>query len=226
MTIVYRLLSVLIGYAFGNLTFGYYIGKHLNVDIRKQGSGNIGTTNTLRILGLKAGIWTLILDCLKAILAALMAWLIFSHVDSVADDFLPVIRLYAAFGAVLGHDFPALLKFKGGKGIATSFGFLIVVAPKMLIFAIPLFVILVAIYRYISLGSIMCAISVIIMAWTFAPIGWLNLPESYAYEGAIILTIVGCLATYLHRANIDRLLHHKENKFTFHPNTSKENKNG
>ena len=112
--LLYRIISIVIGYFCGIFLSGFFYGKKNNVDITKQGSGNVGTTNTLRILGVKAGVITLLCDCLKAVLAGLIAYFLFhNHVDTQSQSCLLV--LYGAIGAVLGHDFPIWRRFRGNR---------------------------------------------------------------------------------------------------------------
>ena len=154
----YRVISLLIGYCFGMFLSGFFYGKMKDVDITKHGSGNVGTTNTLRILGVKAGAITLILDALKAVFAALVCYLIFHNMVE-SESTVRLLMLYGGFGAVLGHDFPFYMHFKGGKGIATSMGMLLVAFPVTLPFCFACFIIVVALTRYVSLGSILTAIT-------------------------------------------------------------------
>lgn len=147
-----RLVALAIGYAFGLILSGYLFGKKKDVDIRKQGSGNIGTTNTMRILGIKVGALTLVCDCLKCVAAVVVVWHSFSHIIPGAYCLVGIIR---GTGAILGHDFPFFMKFKGGKGIACSFGMIIALFPQCLPLCVLIFVLAVAITRYVSLGSIL-----------------------------------------------------------------------
>ena len=117
-----RVVSLLIGYIFGMFVSGFFLGKSKHVDLREKGSGNVGTTNTARVRGLKYGAITLLCDCLKPVLASLVVWLIFGRAYA---GHIRLLILYASFGAVLGHDFPAFMKFKGGKGVATSVGLIL-----------------------------------------------------------------------------------------------------
>lgn len=121
-----RVIALAIGYVFGLFQTGYLYGKSQGIDIRQEGSGNAGTTNSLRVLGIKAGLITFLGDLCKAIFAVLLVKLIFQ------DSYPQVIKnleLYAGFGAVLGHNFPFYLKFKGGKGIACTAGMILAVCP-------------------------------------------------------------------------------------------------
>ena len=110
-----RIISILIGYACGHFLTGFFYGKTQHVDLRKVGSGNVGTTNTYRNLGPKAGILTLLGDVFKVVLSVLIVWLIYRNKAGVN---VKVLEYYAALGTILGHNFPIFMKFHGGKGIA------------------------------------------------------------------------------------------------------------
>ena len=209
-----RLISLLIGYAFGNITFGFLIGKIKHIDIRKKGSGNIGTTNTLRILGPAAGAFTLLFDCLKAVIAAYLAMAIM-RAAGIPGDFLNAVKAWAAFGAVIGHVFPVLLHFKGGKGVATGLGFLIAVCPLSLFASLGSFILIVIITQYVSAGSIVAAVSLPTQAIIFRIIGLEPYKGRYGTEIMILTSLVGILALIRHHANINRLIHHCENKLSF-----------
>lgn len=209
-----RLISLLIGYAFGNVTFGFLIGKIKHIDIRKKGSGNIGTTNTLRILGPAAGAFTLLFDCLKAVIAAYLAMAIM-RAAGIPGEFLNAVKAWAAFGAVIGHVFPVLLHFKGGKGVATGLGFLIAVCPLSLFASLGSFILFVIITQYVSAGSIVAAVSLPTQAIIFRIIGIEPYKGRYGTEIMILTSLVGILALIRHHANINRLIHHCENKLSF-----------
>ena len=150
MMIVARIIALLIGYGFGLFQTGYLYGKSKGIDIRQQGSGNAGTTNSLRVLGWKAGIITFAGDLLKAVFAVLLVKLIF-HGTYGADT--KVLELYAGFGTVLGHNFPCYLQFRGGKGIACTTGVILAVCPPAVICCAVGFLIIVGITRYVSVGA-------------------------------------------------------------------------
>ena len=116
-----RIICIVIGYIFGLFQTGYLYGKLHNVDIRTMGSGNAGTTNAMRTMGFKAGAITFLGDAFKCIFAVALVKIIFK--DSHAD-ILPLLAMYAGTGAVLGHNFPFYLNFRGGKGIAVTAGLL------------------------------------------------------------------------------------------------------
>ena len=150
--LIARILSLIIGYLFGLFQTGYIYGRSKGIDIRKEGSGNAGTTNSLRVLGWKAGLITFLGDLFKAILAVLLIRLIFG---GRYEDNVKVLELYAGFGAVLGHNFPCYLGFKGGKGIACTSGMILAVFPQAAPICLVLFIVAVAATRYVSLGSIL-----------------------------------------------------------------------
>ena len=207
-----RLICLVIGYICGLFQTGYIYGKLHHIDIRQHGSGNAGTTNALRTLGWKAGVITFLGDCLKCVFAVFVAWLLFgkSH-----ERMFELLAMYAGVGAVLGHNFPFYLQFKGGKGIAATAGILLAVNPKVAIVAYLTFIVIVVATRYVSLGSIilviMFAIGMVVQGEIFGTT--LTVLERYElYALSIFLTI---LAIYKHKENIKRLLHGTENKLSF-----------
>lgn len=192
-------ICLVIGYLFGCIETGYIVGKFNDVDIRKYGSGNSGTTNALRTLGWKAGAITLLGDVFKAVIACLLV----RYVLYPGQDTTTLLTLYTGLGVVLGHNYPFWLGGKGGKGIAATGGVMMAFDIKMVPFALIIFIAVVAITRYVSLGSLLVSI--------YFPI-WVAI----RYPGNYHLLIVSCIFTILafmkHRANINRLLHGTENK--------------
>ncbi|NLP36210.1 MAG: glycerol-3-phosphate 1-O-acyltransferase PlsY [Firmicutes bacterium] len=187
-------LAVAAAYLMGSIPFGYLAGKLLRgIDIRRYGSGNIGTTNIQRILGTGPAIIVLVLDVGKGLLPVLLARYL---TDSTT------LQLVVGLAAVVGHNWPVFLKFRGGKGIATSIGIFIGLAPLVLLIACLLGGLVVAVTRYVSLGSIMGALSV--------PVSMLLLdfPPLYLWFGLILCIMV----IWRHRQNIVRLLNGTENK--------------
>jgi len=211
-----RVLSLLIGYAFGNILPGYLLAKHENVDLTKVGSGNVGSTNTMRALGPKKGFLTLALDSLKCITAVFITWLIFRFGFNVNPH---IYMTYAGLGAVIGHDFPIALKFKGGKGIASTLGFAIALFPLGVPVAAVVFLLIVAITRYVSLGSIIAVPLLCVQGIIFTALDMMAYEPSEKIEVYVICAIVSILAVALHHANIGRLIHHNERKLSFHPET-------
>lgn len=197
---VLRILICLIcGYGFGCISTAYFVGKAYHVDIRKYGSGNAGTTNALRTLGWKAGALTYLGDFLKAIIPILL----FRNILFADVDYAGLLGLYTGLGVVLGHNYPFWLHFKGGKGIAVTSGVMAAFDPLLIPTFIIVFVVAVAITRYVSLGSLL--LSMLFPVWI-----------AIRHPGDIHMLIIGLIyagsAFYTHRANIKRLLNGTENK--------------
>lgn len=193
------IICVLFGYLFGCFSTGFFVGKMNNIDIRQYGSKSSGTTNALRTLGPKAGIVTLLGDMLKAIVAVLLVrFVFFSNLEYVR-----LLALYTGMGVVLGHNYPIWLKFMGGKGIAATAGAMVAFDPWIIPVGLPIFVLAVAITRYVSVGSLLVAI-------TF-PI-WVAVRNPGELHMLIIALVYTVLAFIKHRSNIKRLLNGSENK--------------
>ncbi|MDD3276375.1 MAG: glycerol-3-phosphate 1-O-acyltransferase PlsY [Kiritimatiellales bacterium] len=188
-------------YLIGSIPFGLLIAKTKGKDIRKLGSGNIGATNVLRCLGKPLGITCFVLDVLKGYLPAAL----FPIIGNLHADFPSIGILFGAL-SILGHNFPIFLKFKGGKGVATSAGVLIGVAPLAVVLGLLTWVIVFKVSGYVSLGSIIAALIVILA-------GWIRIGK-YGVVTAIALTLLGGLTIWRHRSNIQRLRDGTENKFS------------
>ena len=207
-----RLICVLIGYACGLFQTGYIYGKIHHIDIRKHGSGNAGTTNALRTLGWKAGAITFLGDFLKCVVAVLVVYMLFGKTH---QSMFELLAMYTGMGAVLGHNFPFYLKFKGGKGIATTAGLLITVNPKVALIAMATFILVVAITRYVSLGSIILVVIFAIGMIFQGEFSGTTLVGTELYELYGLSIFLAAMAIYRHRANIKRLLNGTENKLSF-----------
>lgn len=207
-----RIICVFIGYAFGLLQTGYLYGKLHHVDIRKQGSGNAGTTNALRTLGWRAGAVNLLGDAFKCVFAVVAVHLIYK--DS-RTDILPLLGMYAGMGAVLGHNYPFYMKFKGGKGIAATAGLLLsTTTPVMVLICLAVFVSIVAATRYVSVGSLVVVIIYLFEIIYQGETGAYGMEAGYLYEMYGIAAFLMLLAFYKHRENIRRLLKGTENKIS------------
>lgn len=205
-----RIICLAIGYVFGLFQTGYIYGKLHNVDIRTMGSGNAGTTNALRTMGFKAGAITFIGDAFKCIFAVLTVKLIFG--DSQAD-ILPLLSMYAGTGAVLGHNFPFYLKFKGGKGIAATAGLLAsTLHPGLVILCLLSFAVPVWITKYVSLGSLIVVVAYLLSMIVYGQMGGFGVEQVILNEMYVIAAFLMVLAFIRHRANIQRLLTGTENK--------------
>ena len=193
------LLSFIIGYLLGSLSFGVIVSRVFgHMDIRTKGSGNAGTTNILRVMGKRYALLTFALDLLKGLAGALIG-------KAIAGG--AIGGLIGGIGAVVGHNFPLYFGFRGGKGIATSFGALLGVYPLQVLGAFAAFLLVLAITRYVSAGSLAAAVTL--------PVFVLLTTDRDPVCVAIIF-IYSLLAIYRHRENIVRLIQHRENRFTLH----------
>ena len=191
--VVGLIISAIIGYLFGSINGAQIISSLNDVEIKKEGSGNAGMTNVLRVMGKKAAIITLVADSLKAVAACLIA-------KAIGGE----NALYlAGIFCVLGHNWPVFFKFKGGKGVLTTFIVLIMVDWQIALMMFGLFLIIVLLTRYISLGSIVSA--------TLFPIVALIIGRSI--EEILASAFLAILIDIRHGSNISRLLKGTENKF-------------
>lgn len=209
--IVARIIAIAIGYVFGLFQTGYFYGMSQGIDIRNAGSGNAGTTNSLRVLGMKAGAITFAGDLLKAILAVVVTSLIFRN---RYPEGAKLLELYAGFGAVLGHNFPFYLKFRGGKGIACTAGVIVALFPAAAVICLAVFLICLAISHYVSLSSILMVLVFLASALVSNHYGWLGVPDTYLVEFDIVVGCFVAMAIWRHRANIVRLISGNENKLS------------
>ncbi|HHW44220.1 glycerol-3-phosphate 1-O-acyltransferase PlsY [Desulfofundulus thermobenzoicus] len=183
---------VVASYLIGSIPAGYLLGRARGVDIRQHGSGNIGATNVWRTLGPVYGAVALLGDAGKGALAVWLGRHFGGH----------GLELATALAALAGHSWPVFLGFKGGKIIATGLGVFLVLAPLAALFALGLWLVVVALFRYVSLGSMVAALSVPL--WMFM----LHQPAPYVAFGVLVALI----AVYKHRSNIKRLLEGTEPK--------------
>ena len=206
-----RVISLLIGYVFGLLQSGYLYGKFVkNTDIRQHGSGNAGSTNILRVFGVKSALIVFLGDFFKAVIAMFIVRKLFGGTGN--GD---LYAMYAALGVTLGHDFPFYMNFKGGKGIASMAGILTAMDLRITAVCLLIFVAVVYLTRFVSLGSILVSIAFGVMNIYFCWKGYYNvLPGNCPEVYAITLCLTG-LAIQRHHANIGRLLSGTENKISF-----------
>ena len=188
----------LLAYLIGSVPYGYLFGKLKGINIQQHGSGNIGATNVGRVMGKRWGIMTFVLDFLKAPLTGLVYYF------SVKAETL-LISVLIVVGAVIGHNYPLWLKFKGGKGIATSAGGLLWLMPKAFLAMIVVWILVFTIFRFVSLASIVCAIGFPATVWFFYPEEKLLLGFS---------CLLALMAIWRHRANIERLIAGTEHRWT------------
>ncbi len=211
--ILYRILCLVMGYAFGLFQTAYIIGKIHHIDIRKYGSGNSGATNALRVLGKRAGIEVYLGDCLKCVIACLITRLVFR---SLAPDMTLLLVIYTGLGVALGHVFPFYMGFQGGKGISAISGAVISLLDlRIIIPCLIVFILVVAISKYVSLGSIILMLQMWAMYTVFVlinPEHIYHLGQKYVVESIIVLGCLAALAIYKHKKNIIRLIHGEESK--------------
>jgi acyl phosphate:glycerol-3-phosphate acyltransferase len=196
------LATALGAYLLGSIPFGFLAAKAKGIDIRSAGSGNIGATNALRVLGKPAGVFVLLMDALKGFGAVWLCGEILAS-QHIADPTIQTARIIAGIGAVLGHNYTCWLKFKGGKGIATTAGVYLALAPWAVLVGLLVFLLAVVITRYVSVGSIAAAIALPVTIWVMSPNNLLL---------GIVSTLLGALAIYKHKGNIQRLLAGTENR--------------
>ena len=196
------LLAAVIGYALGNFNGAFIMYKLIaHEDIRKSGSGNAGLTNFMRNYGPSKGIWVLLIDIGKAVLACLLGKLLLAPLGFPMEGLM-----VGALAVSLGHDFPALLGFRGGKGIVCGFAVAIAADWRCALIILAVFVICLYITRYVSLSSVLAAAAFCI---GFLLLHW------HEPVVAVIGVLIGLLAIFMHRANIKRLLAGTEKKATF-----------
>lgn len=198
----------LVSYLLGSIPSGYIAGRVAKIDVRDHGSGNIGATNVLRTLGKKYGYAVFLCDVLKGFAAVRLAVFLAEHFE-FARSRLDWFAILAAILCVLGHTFPVWLGFKGGKGVATSAGVMMGLAPAATFVAVLVWLIVFEITRYVSVASVVGAIALPAAIGVLLRLHWAHsLPIFYS---AIALAIVVC---WRHRSNFARLVRGSEQRFT------------
>ncbi len=199
------LIVAVISYFVGSIPTGYLVGRARGLDIRSVGSGNIGATNVLRVLGKGAGALVFMVDAVKGFAAAWFAPHIagfFGQVRPGDPDQRDYLSILAAFCVILGHNYTCWLKFKGGKGVATSAGALTALFPAALVVVLAIWLIILALFRYVSLASIIAALALPLSAWLL----------HCNRRMMVVAFFMGGLVVYKHKANIKRLLNGTENR--------------
>lgn len=209
-------ICLFVGYMFGCIQTAFIVGKIKGVDIRKQGSGNLGATNTTRVLGNFWGIFTAVMDIVKVFAAEFLMYYIISPGLGFPIDRITLF-LYTGIGVVLGHDFPFYLNFKGGKGVAASAAVLISLWDwKMIVIGVVVFFGVAAITGYISLASMSLVTVELILFIIFTQNGLMHLSDKWNADCYIIIIVMTLLCIFRHRENIARLVNGQERKFSFH----------
>lgn len=195
-------LTALIAYLIGSIPTGYLMARAKGVDIRSVGSGNIGATNVFRILGKGPGIVVLLIDALKGFFPArFLPALILPNVAG-PDSRYQYLAIVAGFFAIIGHNYTCWLRFKGGKGVATSAGVLIAWVPMAFLIALGSWLVVLGVSRYVSLASILAAVVLPLAVWGTGEPGLM----------IGVAAVISALAIYKHRANIQRLRAGTENR--------------
>lgn len=200
-------VAALGSYLLGSIPAGYLAGRLAGIDIRNTGSGNIGATNVTRVLGKRYGYPVFLIDFLKGFAAVRMSILI-SERAHLTPALLELVGILAAVCCVIGHSFPVWLKFKGGKGVATSAGALFALMPFVLLIGAVIWVVTFQLSRYVSVASITATVALPIVIWIMISLGQMH--------GTTMLYFSVCLAAVVilrHRSNISRLLRGTEPRF-------------
>lgn len=201
--ILLAVAALIVGYCFGCVSTGYIVGKVKHKDIRREGSGNIGTTNALRTLGAWAALITFLGDVLKAMLPVVILRICLKENADTAY----LLGMYLGLGVVLGHNFPFWLGFKGGKGIAVTSAVVLSLADwRVIVVGLLLFIVIVALTRYVSLGSL-------VVAWYLPVNTILFYREQDTFVHMVVISLCFTLLAYVrHWENIKRLVHGNERK--------------
>ena len=205
MEILCYLVTALLGYLLGSIPTGFLVAQARGVDIRAVGSGNIGATNVLRTLGKPTGIFVLFVDALKGWVAVVLMTRLTLLAFGLSTDAatMEVCQIIAGVCAILGHNYTCWLQFKGGKGIATSAGVLLALVPWALLTILAIWIIVFALTKYVSLGSLAASAALPFASWA----------THESTTKVLVTGAMGVLAIYKHRANIQRLLNGTEPRF-------------
>ena len=204
------LIIIVVSYFIGNISFSRMLALSKHKDITKLGSGNAGSTNVLRNFGLGYGVINLVLDILKGFLPAFLSYIIFDG---------NLIYLYiAGISVMVGHIYPVVFKFKGGKGIASMLGVFLAADPVVTLIVIACALVCWLIFKYGSLASFLCVTALTVYEGIQAK----SMPEGEGKIICLLLFIIFCLTWYAHRANIERLLCGKESKVSLIKSTKKK----
>jgi glycerol-3-phosphate acyltransferase PlsY len=199
------ILIALAAYLLGSIPTGFLVAKAKGIDIRSVGSGNIGATNAMRVLGKPLGILVLLMDAAKGYAAVWLVMFIFYVPPKTTLEIqnYQQLQIIAGIFVVLGHNYTCWLKFKGGKGISTTAGVYLALAPWPLLIALVVFILAVLLTRYVSVGSISGAVALVAAVWISPPHNLLL---------GIVTTALGAMAIYKHKSNIRRLMAGTENR--------------
>ena len=204
-----RLFALLIGYAFGCFQTAYIVGKFNGIDIREHGSGNAGTTNSYRVMGSKAAAIVFVGDFLKMVLSILLVRLLFESADG--GNWL-LLTLYTGLGVILGHDFPFYMHFKGGKGIASTAGLILMLDWRLVIIGLIVFFGLIFLTHLVSLASCTLILFLFVCSLILITGGHIPTGSMAVWEAIAVIAGICLLALFQHRSNIGRLIRGEEKK--------------
>jgi glycerol-3-phosphate acyltransferase PlsY len=220
MCVLCYILTALVAYALGSLNFAVIISKlKYHDDIRKYGSGNAGMTNMLRTYGKADAALTFLGDMLKTMVSIIIGMLL---VGTVGGG-----NYVAGFFAILGHVYPIYYRFKGGKGVVAAATTILMLDPRIFLILIVVFAITVGISKYISLGSVICAMLYPLLVYVINKMAWLGMDGAvgeFLYVSVIFAFIIGMFIIILHRKNIERLMTGKESKVSLKGKKDKNQK--
>ena len=200
-------LTAVLSYLAGSINTSLIVSKFKKRDIRKEGSGNAGATNALRVLGKATAAIVIIGDALKAFVAVLISWIVAYYLNIPAPESL-VLKYIAITLVVIGHDFPVFFGFKGGKGIVTSVACIFAIDWRVGIMVLGVGLLAIVLTRFVSLGSIIGCVLFPLFAYA------IHMGDSVSYEKMVIIPaiLLGALGVVRHRSNIKKLLSGTENK--------------
>ena len=226
MRIALRILCLVLGYLFGMIQTAYLYGKAKGIDIREHGSGNAGTTNTLRVLGKKAGLVVFVGDLAKMCIPCLVLGFVIDSFFPDLADMKYLLKLYMGFGGVIGHNFPFYLGFKGGKGIAATSGMILGFYWPFIPMGLITFFGTLVITHYVSLSSLVLMAGFMTMMLVVGINGlgaFSAIPDTVLLEMYIVTFAIVLMAYIRHLPNIKRLLEHNERKtYVFKKNKPEE----
>ncbi len=204
--LISALLLIVFSYLLGSLPTAVWLGKRLRgIDVRDHGSGNAGATNAMRVLGPRIGFVVLLIDALKAIAAVSLSYWVQGSFTS--PDLFVVFQILLGAVAITGHVFPVFASFKGGKGIASLVGLIIILLPEAFLISLGIFLLVFLLTRYVSLGSLIAAIAL--------PFIVILVKEVTLLPKIIFAVAIALFVPVTHKNNIRRLLHGKENRISF-----------
>ncbi len=205
-----RIICLAVGYLCGLFQTAYIYGRSKGIDIREKGSGNAGTTNTMRTFGTKAGILVLFGDIMKCIIACSIARYVVA--PAMGQELKYLLILYAAAGAILGHNFPFYMNFKGGKGIAATAGLIICFHWSFFVMGVIVFFGTFFTTHYVSLGSLLVYAFFVAQIIIEGQMGVFGMPQAALNEMYVVAVLLAAMAYYKHRGNIKRLWKGNERK--------------